>query len=160
MCLPYPSACPIQDSGPIVPHFSPLLKPIHSAHSVYQVFNPFMTRFALPMKFYSLEFHSVNPLSCLWLSHSLAHIPNFQTLITSPFNCLFFLECIRSFFLSTYDPTFHPFSWQPVFNPMSFSPTHSKIIRFLYSCALIKERTPVNKYIYIFVRYIYIYIYI
>lgn len=125
VCLPYPSACPIQDSGPTVPHFSLLLKFIHLAHFVYQVFNPFMTRFALPMKFYPPEFHSINLLSGLWLSHSLAHMSNFQTYNSSLLNSLFF-PCVSG--LSSFQSMIQHFihsHGSPYSTPcLSLPPTH------------------------------------
>lgn len=76
----YPFGCSIQDSDPTVLHCS-LLKFILPAHSLYQAFDPFMTRSTLPLIFYPPEAHSLNPASCLWLSHPLAHISNFQHLV-------------------------------------------------------------------------------
>lgn len=42
---------------------------------------PFMTRSTSPLILYPPEAHSLHPASCLWFSHPLAHIPNFQLLV-------------------------------------------------------------------------------
>ena len=86
--------CSVQGAGPIVLYCSLLLKPISPAHSVYQAFDPFVTRSTLPLKLYAPESHSLNPASGLWVSYSLCTYIKFSNSRNSIISCTLFCLCV------------------------------------------------------------------
>lgn len=100
---------------------------------------PFHDQLYFTSEFLPPESHSVNPPSCLWLSHAPVYILHFQPLATPGLLITSSLPvCTRPFFLSTqterYDPVFYPFSWQPLFNPIPFSPILTNHLISLLLC--------------------------